>query len=131
VDCMVLSCSPSGHTNISTLVFHRCQCGRNDFRQYKFTWNKTGESPDNYMFSINIFFVQYLQIQNYKLSFFNFWQIAREIKKTMDDMGRSAFPVRPGETFHMTVSYSACQWPEINVKISRFSYTVPQVFCYG
>ena len=29
------------------------------------------------------------------------------MQQTMDEMGRSAFPVRPGETFHMKVSYSA------------------------
>ena len=28
------------------------------------------------------------------------------MQQTLDEMGRVAFPVRPGETFHMTVSYS-------------------------
>jgi len=52
--------------------------------------------------------VQYFQSQNNKPSLVSiFWQIAREMQQTMDEMGRSAFPVRPGETFHMTVSYSA------------------------
>lgn len=59
------------------------------------------------MFSVNIWFSFPRARMIIKVSLvLIFWQIAREMQQTMDDMGQSAFPVRPGETFHMTVSYS-------------------------
>ncbi|XP_020612836.1 sphingosine-1-phosphate lyase 1-like [Orbicella faveolata] len=47
-------------------------------------------------------------------------KIAREMQQTMDEMGRSAFPVRPGETFHMTLPAKGMKEKELMKEIDDY-----------
>lgn len=47
-------------------------------------------------------------------------KIAREMQQTMDDMGQSAFPVRPGETFHMTLPAKGMKEKELMKEIDDY-----------
>ena len=132
VDCMVPSCSSHGHI----IHFYPCSCTCSShlpmeemiLENMNFHGKrKTGITKTvmiyNYWHVFCKHLAQYSQNQNNKLSLvLIFWQIAREMQQTMDEMGRSAFPVRPGETFHMAVSYSAYWRLKINITSSRFSY---------
>ncbi|KAJ7381030.1 Sphingosine-1-phosphate lyase 1 [Desmophyllum pertusum] len=47
-------------------------------------------------------------------------KIANEMQQTLDKMGREAFPVRPGETFHMTLPAKGMKEKELMKEIDEY-----------
>ena len=51
-------------------------------------------------------------------------QIANEMNKTVEEMGKTVFPVKPGETFHTRV----CR---MNLQTSKYTHLYfLQLFCF-